>query len=344
MNTTARHIAHLLPYVSALEVEGLGIFGRVVVPASYSVHTHRALPPYESIGFEMVTTGCGTSETLVRSLMLAEGLSREQAQARIVDDVAEMREVLCTQGRVALGGSGFLVAKAPGMVEFESAPGYLGSTAGVWLPELQLHPLNEESAAVPAAGVEQPEVVGAHDGKRVFGRGLRIASSWAAAIVIFGVVAFVSAMVNRWGDGSDVHMASTMGQPMSVSAPAAVTAPEQPLMLVFVTPADGVDDARVRPDRVPATTDAAATQAAAPAAENSAEGPYFLIVASLANMEEAQTFVDTHSDSQCPLEVQPMQGRFRVSALSGSQISSVMEQGRANGVFNRYPNAWVCRR
>lgn len=342
MNSTARHIAHLLPYVSTLEVEGFGVFGRVVVPASYNVQTHTILPPYESVGFELAPSCGNTSWSLVSSLMRAEGFGREDAVARIAADVAQMRDELRSQGSVRLGDAGFLRAGFTGEVEFEAAPEYLGSCAGIWLPQMQLHPLQDQEAhrTTATTAAELPPAV--PERRRVFGRGVRIASSWAAAIVIFAVVAFVSAMVNRWGDGSEVRMASTMAQPVAVNTPVASPAPQKPLMLVFVTPADGEDEARVRPDRTSASTEAAA--APGRDAASAADGPYFLIVASLANMDEARNFVESHSDARCPLAVVPMQGRYRVSALAGGEIAALMEQGRAQGVYDRYPNAWVCRR
>ena len=44
------------------------------------------------------------------------------------------------------------------------------------------------------------------------------------------------------------------------------------------------------------------------------------------------------------LHVLENDGRYRVYALSGNTINDVKAQAAAEGLFERFPGAWVCRR
>ena len=118
------------------------------------------------------------------------------------------------------------------------------------------------------------------------------------------------------------------------------------------------DDAwvEVEPEESARQTSTAATQAEAPVSRNSAavstasysqaprlnaDDRYFLIVASLASLEEAQKFVASHRYQ--PLEILTIDGRFRVYAATGNNPAETLAAARGE-VARNFPNAWVCRR
>lgn len=90
---------------------------------------------------------------------------------------------------------------------------------------------------------------------------------------------------------------------------------------------------------------AAATPArgetAAISADGNADDRYCLIVASLANADEAAKYLATAPDG---LRLIIIDGRYRIAALTGPTYAAVQRAATASGLLTRYPSAWICRR
>ncbi len=307
------------------------MFGRVWVSASYNAETGRITPPGESVGFEYLPE-VGTSADLIGSICLREEVDAEEAQRIVASDVREILDALASEGRYVIEDLGELSRTPSGEIAFGCSADFIGASATCWLPNPEFK-LLAAPAAAPAPVEKAQEALRESRSRAVAGRGVRIAATWGTAVAVFAAIVLVTGWINGLGTGKNATMASAI----PTAAPAEVRMVqadrEAPLMLVFRTPADGVDEARVRPER----TRGSEAQAAA-------DGPYCLIVASLANMDEANVFVEHHSTDALPLSVVPMQGRIRVSAMSGTDAAALSAAGRNAGVYDVFPNAWVCRR
>lgn len=336
MNTTAQHIAHLLPHTPYVEVCGLGVFGRVCISASYNAETGAVTPPSERIGFEY-RPDVDTSAALIDSLCRQGDMDEAEARKSVLADVRGIRETLSFSGRYCIEGIGMLRQEDSGEISFECSADYLGSTAACWLPALGLNLLDQSVPMAAEKASRAEEALRESQRRTVVGRSIRIAATWGAAVAVFAVIVMVTGWINRLDTGRNATVASALPVAVHAEAVTMPQAPETPLLLVFRTPADGVDEARVRP----VANDGNVAGNTETLCDN---GPYCLIVASLANMDEANAFVQCHATGSMPLDIVPVQGRIRISAMSGNDVAMLMGAARAAGIYDVYPNAWVCRR
>ncbi len=82
-------------------------------------------------------------------------------------------------------------------------------------------------------------------------------------------------------------------------------------------------------------------ETAAISADGNADDRYCLIVASLANADEAAKYLATAPDG---LRLIVIDGRYRIAALTGPTYAAVQRAATASGLLTRYPSAWICRR
>lgn len=328
MNRTARHIVHLLAHTLSVEVCGIGVFGRVWVSAGYNAVTGEITAPREGVGFEYLP-GVATSASLIGSLCRQTGMDEDAARDAVAADVRDILGSLAAEGSYDLAALGTLRHLPSGEIAFECSADYVGETGACRLPAVTLRPLDE-----PASAPAEKAAAALRESQRraVAGRGIRIAATWGTAVAVFAAIVLVTGWINRLNGDSHATMASTLPATVHTGAAAVPAEPDAPLLLVFRTPADGIDEARVRPERP------------VEAPQVTADGPYCLIVASLATMDEARTFVARHSTDRLPLSIVPVQGRIRISALSGTDAAALASAARTAGVYDLYPNAWVCRR
>lgn len=365
MITTALHIAHLLPSRRELAVGGFGVFGRLVIPSSYDPASHLLTPPSVRIIFEH-DTRCTSSPELTASLMRAHGMSADEAARRIEADAAAMEDAIRREGSLAIPGAGMIVYNGKfGEFTFRTDDDFLDESAYGWLEPLFISPLQTEEskpaevAATAESAEERAERIArkleeGDDGERrlIFRRWSRIAGSAAAAIGVFGLVALLTVLNTHFHQPADSANMASVG--INTSAPAGIVAPVAPqndshLVLVVRTPDDGVSEARVRPDRrIDAAEASAATENTSPAQSvpefsTPVAGGYCMIVASLASRAEAESFLAAHSNGALPLRIVETQGRYRIATLSGSTPGGVAAEARASGVYDAFPQAWVCR-
>lgn len=310
-----------MPSRTSLSLAGFGTFERLELPAVYNPELHVVSPPTVTVMFRSAPE-VATSVALVESVMRTEDCTSEQAEEMLLMEGRGLAEDLRACRRCAFEGLGEVYLDSEGDAAFRTSPDFVDAYGRCWLPKLELDPLHETAVEAPAAKAVETAV-----DKDIFRRNLRIASSWAAAIMIVGVVAFVMALVNRYDRPEGVAVAGTMVASPAAVTPAPAAEAEAPLMLVFRTPADGVDTARVRPVR-----------------STEPDGPYCLIVASLANADEAAEFIAQRASAAIPLYLLETQGRYRVYALAGDDPASVLAEAAQAGIDQVYPNVWVCRR
>lgn len=321
MNTTLRHISHLLRNCDLLVVPGLGVFSRRRIEAR--VCDGIFLPPYSELTFIEVQE-TGNHLELSRSIARSLAIDPEKAEMRMRDEIAEIRQMLSTGRAITIPGSGVLRQTGP-HISFEAQ-----ADTQSWLSWLDnIEPVVEEKQPMP----DEDEI---EENRRTFLQSLRRTTSSAAAIALLALIAFVASQLPGNNSGDSKHIA-TMGiesidNRIDEITPLENPIPEKALVLIVNTPSDGMSivepctDIPVKPKEV----------------ESSADDRYFLVVASLASREEAQRFIAVQPDD-ISLGLLEEDGRFRVYAASGPTFARTKTTADNNGIFDRYPQAWICK-
>ena len=158
-----------------------------------------------------------------------------------------------------------------------------------------------------------------------------MAARAAAAVVGFAVVVALVGIINRFsgmtaGDANQASMtveAATLWPTLQTSVLRSTSGAdyEYPRRRCFGSEAQAVP----MPDPV-------------------GDGPYCLVVASLASRSDADAFAAQYSSTDTPLAVLDNDGRYRVYAASGNGAAEVTSKAREAGLYDIFPSAWVCRR
>lgn len=329
MNTILRHISHLLLADGYVSVSGVGAFVRQHCGAAVAADGALSAP-YDAVCFDACDTGA-TSDALSCSIARAEGVSPDEAVRMMNDGIAALRSALGRGEEVYVPHAGHLAYdRGSGRITFSAEDG------------LKLKPLS--GPAVPAA--EEPAVTAAgsderlEERRRSLARSLQRTASSAAAIAVLVLLAFVISQMptrtefrrqmaslgfERFASAEEPAEAHDTAEELSSSSSSSS------LVLILNTPDDGTAPAKVR-------------RSVPKAEQTEAPGRYCLIVASLANQDEADRYLAAHSTEDMPLKLLPYHDRIRVYALSGGDIGELEIAGRNLGVYERYPQAWICRR
>ncbi len=311
-----------MPRRRLLKVDGLGVFERVLLPARLAADGMNIEPPCPALMFEHDDDAVG--EEIALSIARAERVDTVHAREIIVRDVAEIRDGICLNGSYVLPGIGSLMATSTGGISFEQERNFTDNLGYGCLPAMSLKPLVAEAEAPAVDSISHAM------GHRP--RGLRMAARAAAAVVGFAVVVALVGIINRFsgmtaGDANQASMTVEAATPVADIANVGVAG--APLVLIMNTPADGASEARRRPVPMP---------------DPVGDGPYCLVVASLASRSDADAFAAQYSSTDTPLAVLDNDGRYRVYAASGNGAAEVTSKAREAGLYDIFPSAWVCRR
>lgn len=347
MNQTIRHTEYLLTSHDCVVVPGFGAILRRRGPAHIDAEG-RFIGPCCTYAFNPeVSTGDGL---LQNSIVRACGITGVSAEAVIARDVEAMTHQLDTEGRLTLGRIGTVVRNEDGSVLFEPYAQDALTPLASWLPKLEITPA--AVADSPAdAGETGPVVLRPRPSR------LRRFVRAAAAVVAVAVVTLVCSTPVR----VDNAVQATTSLP-------AVTAP-RPAYVPSATPAvlslryDGSGsvavDTAARAAYQKAFAGAIATQtakaeevrAARPAAVSSAAtaarrldgaDPYIVVIASLANMDDARTFAEQAKARTGAAYGIARSGRYcRVYAATGATRAQAQAALNA-GIVRQFPGAWVC--
>lgn len=353
MTSIDLHIERLLATRSYVSVPGLGAFVSRRIPAAVEGDTISA--PALSTAFDHYPDIA--DDGLTASVARATRCDTATAAATVGADVQFVNQQLAIEGRYAIAGVGTLLRNADGSIGFEPQP------AKPWLPALTLTPLKAPETVAPVAAPAMSDA---------FARSLRRTASSAAAIAIFAFLAFIFTQLPLGRNNADEPLTAGLTPSTAPARPTIDFTPSSPLVLILNTPADaseavsienasvdGIDGNgtngraainRVRsseatPARETATAHAPETPArgetAAISADGNADDRYCLIVASLANADEAAKYLATAPDG---LRLIIIDGRYRIAALTGPTYAAVQRAATASGLLTRYPSAWICRR
>lgn len=335
MTSIDRHIERLLATRSYVSVPGLGAFVSRRIPAAVEGDTISA--PSLSTAFDHYPDIA--DDGLTASVARATGCDTPTAAATVEADVQFVNQQLAIVGRYAIAGVGTLLRNADGSIGFEPQP------AEPWLPALTLAPLKAPETVAPVAAPAMSDA---------FARSLRRTASSAAAIAIFAFLAFIFTQLPLGRNNADEPLTAGLTPAAAPARPTIDFTPSSPLVLILNTPADASETISSEPTPAPATetrpsaptvaetaTTPARGETAAISADGNADDRYCLIVASLANADEAAKYLATAPDG---LRLIVIDGRYRIAALTGPTYAAVQRAATASGLLSRYPSAWICRR
>lgn len=315
MNSTKRHIAYLLESRGFVEIPGMGTLSLHRTAASFD--GTRLLPPSEVVSFDASPENA-SCVALQHSVMKADGLDSERAFAAVSEGAGVLRREIEREGSAVIPGVGTLTSESGTLTVVPEAHGMFG------YPQIDLLPLKKETTAPQASPL-------ADEGyrKEAFLRSLHRTASAAAAIAVFVLVAFIVSQIP--GRRIAANQASFSFD--SASAPVTALATTEPaaasdasLILVFNTPADA---------------SCPVVYESEPEELSTSPARYCLVVASLANENEASRYLAGAPEGLRLLE---KDGRYRVYALEAATAEDLLAKAQEADIYKTYPSAWICRK
>ena len=316
MKLLLSHISYLLGEHRSVPVVGLGTFVRFEQPASFAASGLSC--PQSRIDF-VNEIDPHADRILEASIARALQKPLNEVSAIVDEQVAMLTKALYSGSEVAVDGVGIL-SYNDGVIKLTAAQS-CGWSAMNWYGNLNVEPLVQEEVAQPAVSTAERET---------FLRSLSRTASSAAAVAVLILITFITSQLPGHKESNDATFA-TFGVEKTSIAPSDALIPRPAatiptVVLVVNTPADGVIDVEAKEPK-PAFIDT---------------DPYVLVVASLANNREVERFLDAHPGENLGLITS--NERLRVFAATGQTIADLQKSATDNGLYNRYPNAWICRR
>lgn len=308
MYLVTRHIEYLLRHHSCVVLPGLGALLVQWLPAVMSPVLGQVTPPRRTMVFNPSIRH--DDGLIAASISRLEGLSHQEAVAKVKADVEAMHQALRQDGSVSLGRIGHLTRQGSAMI-FTVSP-----WAERCADTFGLQPVK----AAPVRGNEVQEFVTGRSGRWM--RPLRVAAMIAVLIVLGAVL---STPIQA---PEGLHKATIS---LTAKGPRLAEVPSAPARLILAA----------LPEVEVTCIDTAARAAyqrrmkAQPPTTSSA-GPYTLVVASLDTQAKAERYVAEHPG--CRLSIWAYGDNYRVTA--GRAASAQQLQGRAT----QWPGAWVAYR
>lgn len=316
MQNLALHIEYLLQHHDCVTLPGLGALLVHGVAPEYDRLTHRWRAPGRAVSFNADIVR--TDGLLAGSISRREGLSHEMAARRVETLVAGMRASLNSGNSVAIGRVGTLAPTEYGTMTFEpSARWPLFCAPTMWLPEVAAEPV---SATDTLRGETARDDFNRSRSRIIFSTIGRA----AACLALMVALAWVVVGNLRNGDGEAQYASVVPVKPAQlIERPGELDAP-----IVWVLRHHA--DASVAVEPKPAKTSV-----------TEAKG-YYLVVASLANMKEAEGFIAAHPGEQ--FGILKADGRYRVYTDTASTAAELYQIAASDKFSSRFPSSWVCRK
>ena len=369
MTSIDPHIERLLATRSYVSVPGLGAFVSRRIPAAVEGDTISA--PSLSTAFDHYPDIA--DDGLTASVARTTGCDTSTAAATVEADVQFVNQQLAIEGRYAIAGVGTLLRNADGSIGFEP------QHAEPWLPALTLAPLKAPETVAPVAAPAMSDAfarslrrtassaaaiaifaflafiftqlpLGRNNADEPLTAGLTPAAAPARPtidftpssplVLILNTPADASETISTENEGIDCYGTNGRDAINRVRSSEATPARETATAHAPETPARGETAVPATPTGGESATPARG-ETAAISADGNADDRYCLIVASLANADEAAKYLATAPDG---LRLIVIDGRYRIAALTGPTYAAVQRTASASGLLSRYPSAWICRR
>lgn len=318
MNELIRHIEYLLRSHDCVVVPGFGAFVTQHHKAYYDAEKHCFFPPSVTVIFNPELNH--NDGLLASSVSRKEKISFERATRLVTDEVAGMKLQLKADGELQTGHLGRFVMKDDKII---------------------FHPENDNAVSPNLSYLKTIEITRICDRKTVdkpssvsTKRHVTNISGWgriAASIAIIFVMGILFS-TPILSDRDDINFAGMNFIQSEISDKnEEIQFTDIELNIAF--PEYSSDSFAL----------ADTTDARRPISRMLDSDPYYLVVASLANKQQAETFVGQHA-GKWQLEIIERQGKTRVIATTGTSAGEVMKMTADKEFAGDFPDAWPCHR
>lgn len=316
LQNLALHIEYLLQHHECVTLPGLG-----------ALLVHGIAPEYDRIGRCWRAPGRAvsfnadivrTDGLLAGSIARRDGLSHESAARRVESVVAQMRATLSSGESVEIGRVGTLAPTDYGTLTFEPSALWSGHCAAtMWLPEVPATPV-AETAKTESAVIDE-------ENSRWHRRAIFSAIGRAAACAALLVALAWVVVTNLRNGGNEEQYASVVPvKPAQlIERPGELDAP---IVWVLRHHADASVAVEPKPAKITVTE----------------ERGYYLVVASLANLKEAEGFIANYPGEK--FGILKADGRYRVFTNTGTTAAELYQLAASDSFSSRFPSSWVCRK
>lgn len=324
----ARHIEYLLLHNDRVSLPGVGMFAVLYRQAQLMPDGSSFLPPMRHIEFRPGETG--DDELLLRSVMRAEFMTRDEACEAIAVEVDAIRRAVEAGEAYRLGRLGCFV-QADGQLSFR-----VDGTNFIEYPRLGFAPVEVTLLEEPEAENESPTVEETKAPDRIYisfpRRALR-AAAVAAAVIVF--LLMLSKPVNT--PDTTVNYAGVL------SAELFSTAGDTAQLLEIDEADESVADAAIPGDSAEAPVESVAPEAAVTPANSTAD-TYYIIVSSLPSKRLAEKQIECFRQQgvSCDLHIYETPRKARLYVASFGDFEGA-RQYLARLVKEQpvFANAWI---
>jgi len=317
VNKLINHLEYLLLSHDCVIIPGLGAVLAHGVPAFYDESREMWVAPSRVVSFNPELSR--TDGLLAASIARRESISIDNAATTVRSIVDKMRKHLESSGSLSLGSVGMLEIADGNKLSFKPGIAPWLSPSCLWLPSFSARPL--QSAAELAHRREASE-----RREKLLPYILRRGSRIAAAAAILIAMGWIVVQNLTYAPKEQYASVAPITENVITLTPR-IAEPTSPVVLVLArAPKDEVIE------NIPAS----------PRVNKEDKAKYYLIVASLASMAEAEKYVRQHSDIN--LGILAKDGRYRVYAASGNTFEEVFAASKHEEIASRYSSSWVCRR
>lgn len=314
-----RHIEYLLRCYDCVTLQGFGAFLANRKSAFYDESTHRFYPPCVEITFNSDLTH--NDGLLSSSVARRNGWNFEKATKMIEETVGDIKSKLNTEGKVEFGNLGRFVIENERMV-FHSTTDYAVMPQYFGMSQLNILPVSFILS-------DSRKVTGSRLWLKT-ARTLRIAAS-ILVLVLIGLVCSTPVSL----DSAKINFASVIPAESEIC-------PGEENEVWYVEPSEQIEFYIALPHPDPSA-------AAAPVAENSSmdlrlneTDRYCLVVASLASMQQAESYILSHPSWRLAKFVAG--DNVRVYAATSKNYSTLNQLVKNEEFVKEFPSAWICRR
>ncbi len=320
MKRLCEHTAYLIARHDCVVLPGWGALIAMRDNARIDPASSTVVPPSRRLTFNgMITHDDGM---LASSVARREGVSYEAAAVMIANDLDSLRRHFHTDGSVTLDRIGRFD-------NHRDKPVFTPDTASAAnMPFKALTPA--KVSALPAQ--EEAGETKKRKDNIIYIPLSRNIFKIAASLVLFismAMLAWTSLPVDRMPDEASLAPKARTERVNVQPAPA-------PSVTTVITsdPAPSADQPAAAASHEPTVVDGPRFEAS----DN-----YYLIIASLPTKDDAEKYIlSSHETSR--LDILEQDGRFRVYIATGTTQSDAMAQRDVQGIADRHPEAWVCRR
>ncbi len=326
MNKLLRHIEYNLQYRDCVIVPGLGAILAHTTVSHFDTEQKVWHAPRRIFSFNPELTR--TDGVLAQSIARRESINIDAAANMVRSAVDVMKSKYLETGNLDLGSVGHLLKSENGAMIFTPSQTQWVSPNHLWLPSLDIAPLKNASKLTDDFSDNE------HKKGRLQIALRRIGNVAACLVLIFCIGWAVKSL-----------LPNIQGEQYASVAPIIDESKHDPIEEVTANNAIAVVDTQNRAEQNNMTdtiVDITETPSAESEARLDVNDKYFLIVASLSSLEEAQDYLRKNSDIK--LGILTIDGRYRIYAASANSYNEAITAGEIPEIASRYTQKWVCRR